>query len=58
VRVWDLNTGQAVHMLRGHTSTVRCLKIAPARGPGQSDLAISGSRDTTLRIWDITKGTC
>jgi len=58
VRVWDLNTGQAVHMLRGHTSTVRCLKIAPAKGPGQSDLAISGSRDTTLRIWDITKGTC
>jgi F-box and WD-40 domain protein CDC4 len=58
VRVWDLNTGQAVHMLRGHTSTVRCLKIAPARGPGQSDLAISGSRDTTLRIWDITKGVC
>lgn len=58
VRVWDLNTGQAVHMLRGHTSTVRCLKIAPSRGPGQSDLAISGSRDTTLRIWDITKGVC
>lgn len=58
VRVWDLNTGQAVHMLRGHTSTVRCLKIAPSRGPGQSDLAISGSRDTTLRIWDITKGIC
>lgn len=58
VRVWDLNTGQAVHQLRGHTSTVRCLKIAPSRGPGQPDLAISGSRDTTLRIWDITKGIC
>ncbi|KAL1588611.1 hypothetical protein WHR41_02647 [Cladosporium halotolerans] len=58
VRVWDLNTGQAVFQLRGHTSTVRCLKIAPSRGPGQSDLAISGSRDTTLRIWDITKGVC
>ncbi|OQO13667.1 hypothetical protein B0A48_01896 [Cryoendolithus antarcticus] len=58
VRVWDLNTGQAVYTLRGHTSTVRCLKICPGRGPGQSDLAISGSRDTTLRIWDITKGHC
>jgi F-box and WD-40 domain protein CDC4 len=58
VRVWDLNSGQAVHMLRGHTSTVRCLKIAPSRGPGQPDLAISGSRDTTLRIWDITNGHC
>ena len=40
VRVWDLQSGQAVHMLRGHTSTVRCLKMS---GPY---IAISGSRDT------------
>jgi len=52
VRVWDLNTGLAVHMLRGHTSTVRCLKMS---GP---NIAISGSRDTTLRVWDIKKGIC
>ena len=52
VRVWDLQTGQPVHMLRGHTSTVRCLKMC---GP---NIAISGSRDTTLRIWDIKKGIC
>ncbi|KAK4915981.1 hypothetical protein LTR66_017049, partial [Elasticomyces elasticus] len=52
VRVWDMGTGQAVHMLRGHTSTVRCLKMA------SSSIAISGSRDTTLRIWDIKKGVC
>lgn len=58
VRVWNLSTGQAVHMLRGHTSTVRCLKVSPSKGPGQPDIAISGSRDTTLRIWDITRGIC
>ncbi|KAF4553368.1 WD domain-containing protein 17 [Elsinoe fawcettii] len=52
VRVWDMNTGRAVHMLRGHTSTVRCLKMADAT------TAISGSRDTTLRIWDIETGHC
>ncbi|PNS19454.1 F-box/WD repeat-containing protein 7 [Sphaceloma murrayae] len=52
VRVWDMNAGRAVHMLRGHTSTVRCLKMADAC------TAISGSRDTTLRIWDITTGVC
>ncbi|RMX90377.1 hypothetical protein D0869_00200 [Hortaea werneckii] len=52
VRVWDLTTGMAQHMLRGHTSTVRCLKMS---GP---NLAISGSRDTTLRVWDIRKGVC
>ncbi|KAF7560323.1 hypothetical protein G7046_g3820 [Stylonectria norvegica] len=52
VRVWDLKTGACVHTLRGHTSTVRCLKMADA------DTAISGSRDTTLRIWDIRTGLC
>lgn len=52
VRVWDLSTGVAQHMLRGHTSTVRCLKMS---GP---NIAISGSRDTTLRVWDIKKGIC
>ncbi|KAF1822085.1 WD40 repeat-like protein, partial [Dissoconium aciculare CBS 342.82] len=52
VRVWDLTTGMAQHMLRGHTSTVRCLKMSG------SNLAISGSRDTTLRVWDIRKGVC
>lgn len=39
-------------ILRGHTSTVRCLKMSDHK------TAISGSRDTTLRIWDIEKGVC
>ncbi|KAI9762951.1 MAG: hypothetical protein M4579_000014 [Chaenotheca gracillima] len=52
VRVWNMMTGESVHTLRGHTSTVRCLKMSA------SGLAISGSRDTTLRIWDITTGVC
>lgn len=38
--------------MRGHTSTVRCLKMADAK------TAISGSRDTTLRIWDLRTGQC
>jgi len=52
VRVWDLSTGACLHTLRGHTSTVRCLKMSDA------NTAISGSRDTTLRIWDIRTGLC
>lgn len=52
VRVWNMAAGTAVHTLRGHTSTVRCLKMS------DSTTAISGSRDTTLRIWDIQKGIC
>lgn len=42
----------SVHTLRGHTSTVRCLKMSNA------NTAISGSRDTTLRVWDLPSGTC
>lgn len=41
-----------LHTLRGHTSTVRCLKMA------DENTAISGSRDTTLRVWDIKTGLC
>lgn len=52
VRVWNMATGTSTHTLRGHTSTVRCLKMS------DSTTAISGSRDTTLRIWDIQKGIC
>lgn len=52
VRVWNMATGKNVHVLRGHSSTVRCLKMS------DSDTAITGSRDTTLRIWDVKKGFC
>ncbi|KAJ5081938.1 F-box and WD repeat-containing protein [Penicillium alfredii] len=48
-----LTLGRAgIHLLRGHTSTVRCLKMS------DRNTAISGSRDTTLRIWDLATGTC
>ncbi|TDZ23840.1 F-box/WD repeat-containing protein 7 [Colletotrichum orbiculare MAFF 240422] len=52
VRVWNLATGACLHTLRGHTSTVRCLKMS------DENTAISGSRDTTLRVWDIRTGLC
>lgn len=52
VRVWNMATGESIHTLRGHTSTVRCLKMS------DENTAISGSRDTTLRVWDIKTGLC
>lgn len=42
-----------LHSLRGHTSTIRCLKVLDGR-----PIAVSGSRDSTLRVWDIFKGRC
>ncbi|CAG83840.1 YALI0A09658p [Yarrowia lipolytica CLIB122] len=52
VRVWNLKTGECLQILRGHSSTVRCLKMVDER------TAISGSRDNTLRVWDIRSGVC
>lgn len=37
-------------ILRGHTSTVRCIQFAGYK------TVVSGSRDTTLRVWDLEKG--
>lgn len=51
VRVWDLTTGNCLHVLRGHTSTIRCLKVLDSR-----PIAVSGSRDTMVRVWDIARG--
>ena len=48
----DNNRRISKHTLGGHSSTVRCLKMSDAK------TAISGSRDTTLRVWDIERGVC
>ncbi|KAI9312865.1 WD40-repeat-containing domain protein [Dichotomocladium elegans] len=51
LRVWDLPSGDLRHVLRGHSSTIRCLKM-------QSDarIVVTGSRDASIRIWDIKQG--
>ena len=66
VRVWDIEKGKCTHVFQGHTSTVRCLVILmPAVVGKRSDgvsimmpeepLIITGSRDSTLRIWKLPK---
>ncbi|KAJ3717847.1 hypothetical protein C8R42DRAFT_644469 [Lentinula raphanica] len=51
VRVWDIRSGYCIYVLRGHTSTIRCMKVLHNR-----PIAVSGSRDNTLRVWDIQRG--
>ncbi|KAI0832848.1 WD40 repeat-like protein [Trametes gibbosa] len=51
LRIWDVKSGYCIYTLRGHTSTVRCLKVLHGR-----PLAVSGSRDRTVRVWDVQRG--
>src|SRR3954468_2468487 len=49
-RVWNIDTAKCKHVLHGHTSTVRSLKMK------DNTIAVSGSRDATLRVWNIEEG--
>lgn len=63
VRVWNIETGKCHFILRGHSSTVRCLKIVMPSLVTKADgsvvmepsepIIISGSRDTTIRVWRL-----
>ena len=66
VRVWDIQKGIETHVFRGHTSTVRCLQIVSPVKVGESEdgkaimmpkhpLIITGSRDSTLRVWKLPR---
>jgi WD40 repeat protein len=51
IRVWDLATGQALHVLTGHGGRVTGVAVRP-----DGDRAVSGSEDGALRIWDLATG--
>ncbi|KAJ2165648.1 SCF ubiquitin ligase complex subunit cdc4, partial [Coemansia sp. RSA 560] len=68
VRVWDLESGRCTHVFTGHSSTVRCLQVllptdvrtpaerargSPVRYEPSEPLIVTGSRDTTLRVWQL-----
>ena len=51
LRVWDLNTGQLLKTLEGHTSRVNAVAITH-----DGRRAISASADGTIRIWNLRNG--
>lgn len=51
LRVWDLETGDAVRTLAGHTDAIGAVGVDPA-----GRWALSGGRDRTARLWDLTTG--
>lgn len=50
IRLWDVQTRKLTNELMGHTNAVTCCAISP-----DGLTLISGSRDQTLRLWDISK---
>lgn len=48
-KVWDVETGRELHILRGHASAI-CEVTADGR------LAVSASFDKTLKVWDLESG--
>ena len=48
LRVWDLDSGECIRVLKGHTRSVKCVVIAP-----DGKRCVSASGDMTLRVWDI-----
>jgi len=68
VRIWDLATGTPIgNPLTGHTSSVEAVAgmlearpVAAAMACTMLDgrpIAVTGGRDHTVRIWDLTTGT-
>lgn len=54
VRVWSYARGIAVRVLEGHTSFTRGLFWSPEL----PNIVLSGSWDSTIRVWDISDGAC
>jgi WD40 repeat protein len=53
VRVWDLASGQCLHVFTGHVSEVTTLAV-----PADGSWLASACQDRTVRIWDLASGRC
>jgi F-box and WD-40 domain protein CDC4 len=47
---WTRNR-QCIYVLHGHLSTIRSLRVLNHR-----PIAVTGSRDATLHVWDVQRG--
>jgi WD40 repeat protein len=51
VRLWNLATGQASHVLTSHQGFVEAVVFQPHN----TDILASGSRDKTIKIWELDR---
>lgn len=52
--IFNTQTGELVCHLRGHTETITCIYWHPEN----QDLILTGSKDTTIKLWDAKTGEC
>ncbi|KAH0356055.1 small nucleolar ribonucleoprotein-like protein complex subunit, partial [Aureobasidium melanogenum] len=68
VKIWDLETGESVGVLRGHKRGVWSVAFAPPGTPaiagdsgsssGTRGMAVTGSGDKTVKIWSLNDYSC
>jgi len=51
--IWNTSSWHCEHVLGGHKDAVTCLSIHPS-----GRMALSGSKDRTLRLWNLVEGRC
>uniref|UniRef100_H2ZZY5 F-box/WD repeat-containing protein 7 n=1 Tax=Latimeria chalumnae TaxID=7897 RepID=H2ZZY5_LATCH len=51
LRLWDIETGQCLHVLMGHVAAVRCVQYDGRK-------VVSGAYDYTVKVWDPETETC
>ena len=51
LRLWNVESGQCLHVLMGHMAAVRCVQYDGKR-------VVSGAYDYTVRVWDPETENC
>ena len=53
MKIWNVETGQCLRRLEGHSEPVSAVALSADRRR-----ALSGSSDKTLKLWDLETGQC
>ncbi|MGL5870870.1 MAG: WD40 repeat domain-containing protein [Xenococcaceae cyanobacterium] len=48
IKLWEINTGEEIASLRGHSDRVRCLSLSL-----DGKFLVSGSVDRTIKLWNL-----
>jgi WD40 repeat protein len=54
VQVWDVQSGEKMALLKGHTKQVASVAFSP-RSTAERATLLSGGPDATVRVWDVNR---